>query len=47
MIEKILLKTRNKFRKIIKIIKSPWIKYYDNLPADINYFEGSLYDAIY
>lgn len=47
MIEKIFLKTRNNIRKIILIAKKPWTKYYDNLPTDIKYFEGSLYDAIY
>lgn len=47
MIEKIFLKTRNHIRKIILLAKKPWSKYYDNLPTDIKYFEGSLYDAIY
>ena len=47
MIEKIFLKTRNQIRKIILLAKKPWSKYYDNLPTDIKYFEGSLYDAIY
>jgi long-chain acyl-CoA synthetase len=45
MIEKILLKIRNNYRRIKqKYFRS---KYYDNLPRKIKYFEGSLYDAVY
>ena len=47
MIEKLLLKVRNNYRKLRLIITKPWSKYYDNLPTNIKYFEGSLYDAVY
>lgn len=45
MIEKIILKVRNNYRKIkLRYFRN---KYYDKLPSKIKYFEGSLYDALY
>ncbi len=47
-------KVNNYIDKLIKYIKNekpenkekPWLKYYDNIPEHLNYFNGSMYDYL-
>lgn len=47
MFEKLYLKVRNTYRKISVKIINKWHYHHKKLPKNVNYFEGSLYDAVY
>lgn len=47
MFEKLYLKARNAYRKVSVKIINKWIYHHNKLPKSVNYFEGSLYDAVY
>ena len=47
MIEKLIMKVVNGYRKVNIKLKNKWINKHNRLPKNIHYFEGSLYDAIY
>ena len=46
MIETLLLKIKNTFRKVNIKLRNKWCKGY-KLPKNVQYFEGSLYDAVF
>jgi len=47
MIEGLYLRIRNKYRKINIAMKYHWTKRHNNLPKNVHYFEGGLFDALY
>lgn len=47
MFETLFLKARNLYRSVSIKIRNSWTKDYHRLPKDVNYFTGSLYDAVY